>query len=50
MNRVLEIMAESLEVETANVNMDLVFRDHANWDSLAALSLITAIEIGRAHV
>ncbi len=44
MNKVLEIMAESLEVDASEVSGELVFRDHLGWNSLAALSLITAIE------
>ena len=44
MNKVCELLAESLEVDLKEVGLDLVFREHERWDSLAALSLITAIE------
>jgi len=44
MNRLLEIVAESLEVDATDVRANLLFREHTDWNSLAALSLITAIE------
>ncbi len=44
MKKLMEIVTESLEVDASVVSEDLVFREHASWNSLTALSLITAIE------
>lgn len=44
MSNLTELLAESLEVDIDEVGMDLNFKNHPRWDSLAALSLITAIE------
>jgi acyl carrier protein len=44
MTNLVELLAECLEVDDAEISMSLDFKNHSNWDSLAALSLITAIE------
>ena len=44
MNKVSELLAESLEVDVTELSLDLNFKTHPKWDSLAALTLITAIE------
>lgn len=44
MTKIFEIMAESLEIDVGDIGTDLIFREHGSWNSLAALSLITALE------
>jgi acyl carrier protein len=39
-----ELLAESLGVSSSEISLNLVFRSHPKWDSLAALTMITAIE------
>jgi acyl carrier protein len=36
--------AEALEMDAAELSADTVFKDLANWDSLAALSVIAMID------
>ena len=38
------IFAETLDTDTSALQPDLDFRTHPNWDSLAALTLVTAVE------
>ena len=44
MNNLSELLSEALEVDVSQINLDLEYKKHEKWDSLAALSLITAIE------
>lgn len=39
-----ELLSEALEVDASEISMDMEYKSHSKWDSLAALSLITAIE------
>lgn len=39
-----DIVAEALEIDASEVTDDFVFVDHPAWDSLAALTMITALE------
>jgi len=39
-----EIIAEALELDVGEVDDDFVFVEHPAWDSLAALTVITALE------
>lgn len=39
-----EIIAEALEIDAGEVGDDFVFVEHPSWDSLAALTVITALE------
>lgn len=39
-----ELLSEALEVDASEINLDMEYKNHEKWDSLAALSLITAIE------
>lgn len=39
-----DIVAEALEIDASGVTDDFVFVDHPAWDSLAALTMITALE------
>ncbi len=39
-----EVIAEALEIDASEVSGEFVFVDHPAWDSLAALTVITAIE------
>jgi acyl carrier protein len=42
--RIEEIIAEALEIDVNGVDDSFAFKESANWDSLAALTLITGIE------
>lgn len=44
MNNLTELLAEALEVDVSQISVDTDYKNHEKWDSLAALSLITAIE------
>ncbi len=44
MIKLIEIVAESLGVDQNEVHQNFCFREHGQWDSLAALGLITSIE------
>ncbi len=44
MNNLTELLSEALEVAASEISADMDFKNHEKWDSLAALSLITAIE------
>lgn len=44
MIEIIEIVAESLDIDQSEVSQDFIFREHSQWDSLAALGLITSIE------
>lgn len=44
MSKINELLSEALEVDVSEICMNMEYKDHAKWDSLAALSLITAIE------
>ena len=44
MIKFIELLAESLGVSSSDISLNLVFRSHPKWDSLAALTMITAIE------
>ncbi len=39
-----EIIAEALEIDASEIGDDFVFVEHPAWDSLAALTVITALE------
>ena len=43
-DKLLEILAETLETDVSQLHPDTDFRAHARWDSLAALTLVTAVE------
>lgn len=42
--KLIEIFAETLDADAAELAPELDFRTHPNWDSLAALTLVTAVE------
>jgi acyl carrier protein len=44
MIKIYEILAESLEIDISKVEPAFIYRNHESWDSLAALTFITAIE------
>jgi acyl carrier protein len=44
MEKLIAGMADILECEAAELSGDTVFREHEDWDSLAALSTITMID------
>lgn len=44
MEKIIAIVSEVLEVEAEKVSEGYLFKKSDSWDSLAALSLITAIE------
>ncbi|MCH8567406.1 MAG: acyl carrier protein [Balneolales bacterium] len=43
-DKFLEIFKEALEAEDKEINMSDEFRDYDEWDSLAQLSLIAALD------
>lgn len=44
MNEFLELVAEELMVEVEEVSPDSVLREFEDWDSLAALTLVSRID------
>jgi acyl carrier protein len=44
MIELIEIVAELLDIDQNEVSQNFIFREHSQWDSLAALGLITSIE------
>ena len=43
-NRFIELFKETLEIEEDKVNLETVFRELDEWDSLAFLSVIAMID------
>ncbi|MFT7723392.1 MAG: acyl carrier protein [Roseateles sp.] len=43
-DKLIEILAETLEADASQLPADLDFHTHPRWDSLAALTLMTAVE------
>jgi len=44
MTNLTELLSETLEIDVSEISLDMDYKSHPKWDSLAALSLITAIE------
>ena len=43
-NKLIEIVAEALEIDQDNVRNDLILDPEDNWDSIAMLSVIASID------
>lgn len=44
LDRLLEVFADSLDCSTDSLSTHDKFRDHPNWDSLASLTLLSALQ------